>query len=154
MQAVDSNVLFDVLSPDSEHYEESVERLEEATEDGPLGICDVVYAELGSRFSGQSEVDRFLDETDLVVIRSSRAALYEASLAWRRYTSRRPDGFACGECGALNRVPCSKCGARLQARQHMIADFIVGGHALVECAGLITRDQRYFRTYFPDLELL
>lgn len=154
MQAVDSNVLFDVLSPDSEFYEDSAERLEAAADEGPLAICDVVYAELGTHFSRQPELDRFLDETDLVVVRASHRALYAASSAWQRYTARKPHGLICSECGTVGRPSCSRCGARLRTRQRLIADFMVGAHALVDCAGLITRDKRYYQTYFPDLALL
>ena len=33
-------------------------------------------------------------------------------------------------------------------------DFLVGAHALLQCNGLITRDDRFFRDYFKGLKLI
>jgi len=33
-------------------------------------------------------------------------------------------------------------------------DFLVGAHALLQCNGLITRDDAFFRTYFKGLKLI
>jgi predicted nucleic acid-binding protein len=36
----------------------------------------------------------------------------------------------------------------------MVADFLVGAHALLQCQGLITRDAGFFRDYFKGLKVI
>ena len=33
-------------------------------------------------------------------------------------------------------------------------DFLVGAHAMLQCSGLITRDDAFFRDYFKGLRLI
>jgi predicted nucleic acid-binding protein len=39
-------------------------------------------------------------------------------------------------------------------RERVVADFLVGAHALLQCRGLITRDAGFFRDYFKGLKVI
>jgi len=38
--------------------------------------------------------------------------------------------------------------------ERVVADFLIGAHALLQCQGLITRDAVFFRDYFKGLKLI
>ena len=44
--------------------------------------------------------------------------------------------------------------ARGGGRLRTVPDFIVGAHALLQCDGLITRDDGFFRDYFKGLKIV
>ena len=66
--------------------------------------------------------------------------------------TRRPDrspaaiALAAGRCWQEYR----KAGG---SRERVIADFLIGAHALSHADRLLTRDSGYFKTYFPTLPL-
>ena len=138
----------------SEFVADSRARLAAAREKGRLIICEVVQTELASFIRDESRLTRFLRESRVKVERSAAAALVHAGVAWREYAGGRPDGLACAGCGTQQRPLCTHCGSALRGRQHIVADFMIGAHALVQTDGLLTRDVRYFKTYFPALALL
>jgi predicted nucleic acid-binding protein len=152
--AADSTPIFDILRPGSPHQKHSLAALERARKEGTIAICEPVYGEVASILTSKADLDAFLRDLGIRLVPSSASVLHQAGLAWRRYTQRRPDGLRCAACGTVGEPVCEKCGERLRARQHIMADFIVGAHASANGGALITRDRRYYRTYFPDLNLL
>jgi len=49
---------------------------------------------------------------------------------------------------------CGRCGASLGGPRHILADFLVGTHALLRASALLTWDRGVYSTYFPDLKVL
>jgi predicted nucleic acid-binding protein len=43
---------------------------------------------------------------------------------------------------------------RFGHRERVVADFLIGAHALLQCQGLITRDAGFFRDYFKGLKVI
>lgn len=152
--AVDTNVLLDILIPGAPHGDNSERALFEAVADGVVVVAEAVYAELAAHFPDQGALDGFLDETGMRLERSSAEALHAAGRAWREYLHRRPQCMICPSCGNQQDQVCSQCGTALHARQHVLADFLIGAHAFTHADRLLTRDRGYYRTYFPELRLI
>jgi predicted nucleic acid-binding protein len=151
--AADTNVLLDVLIPGAPHGDESERALAEAVRAGALLVSEPVYAELAAHFGDKADLDRFLTDTSIRLEPSGAEALYRVGRAWSEYLRRRPAALACPQCGVTQDIHCDRCGASMQPRQHVVADFLIGTHAQVHADRLLTRDRGYYATYFPDLKL-
>lgn len=130
MTLVDTNVLIDILTGDPVWAARSIAALSACSSRGPLAINDTVYAELSAGFAVQSELDEAIVAMRLTHAPMSRAALFLAGQAFRRY---RTSG-----------------GARL----NVLADFFLGAQATAEGWPLLTRDARLYRSYFPDVTIV
>jgi predicted nucleic acid-binding protein len=127
---VDTNVLIDVLSDDPNWRSWSEDRLGERSDEGPLLINEVVYAELSSRFAAEAQLDDAIWELNVILEWSPKSALFLAGQAFERY--RRAGG----------------------TRNGVLSDLFIGAHALVERLPILTRDIRRYRTYFPAVKLI
>lgn len=153
--AVDTQVFLDVLLADPRFGTASAAALDRARREGSLVIGEVVYAELATRFPSRRELSRFLAETGVALVESSREALWRAGSAWKQYAaSRRGTAeLRCPGCGQAFLCSCPGCGRTVAWRQHVIADFLIGAHAWTHADRLLTRDVAYFRRWFPELKL-
>jgi predicted nucleic acid-binding protein len=152
--AVDTNILLDILTADTEYLASSRSLLERSVTEGEVIISEVVYTEVAAFFDRQDTLSAFLADARISLRPSTPQALFIAGLAWRRYAERRGTGVHCPKCGRQVRVRCTVCHSPVTWRQHILADFLVGGHATALADRLLTRDRGYFRAYFPDLTLL
>jgi predicted nucleic acid-binding protein len=127
---VDTNILLDVFSRDPTWWRWSVTRLEEAAQEGPLLINDIIYAESSIRFPDAAGFDAELEDMGVTVAPFSRLVPFVAGKAFAVYR----------ETGG--------------SRDRVLPDFFIGAHAEVERLPLLTRDARRYRTYFPNVALI
>lgn len=127
---VDTNVLLDIATDDSNWADWSLHELEAAALRGSLIINDVIYAELSVRFAAIEVLEGFIAEAALSHQQMPRAALFLAAKAFQRYRAARG------------------------RRTGVLPDFFIGGHAAVSDLALLTRDPARYRTYFPTVQLI
>ena len=125
--AVDTNVLLDVFRPHPEHGPQSLNRLLAAYDRGAVFVCDVVYAELVPFFRDRTLLNVALREVNAELSPIDSSIAYEAGTRWMRY--HRAGG----------------------PRNRIIADFLIGAHAVVAADTFLTRDRGFYATYFPEL---
>jgi predicted nucleic acid-binding protein len=94
----------------------------------------------------------FLKDFRIRLVRSSNEALHMAGQRWQEYVRNRGP-LMCPSCGRPLHLECADCKTAVAPRQHLVADFFIGAHALVHANRLLTRDRGYYRTYFPELAL-
>ena len=127
---VDSNVLLDVLTEDSEWSAWSGEALADCAESSPLAINPLIYAEVSIRFERIEDLEDALREDDFRRLALPWEAAFLAGKCFVRYRRRRG------------------------ARRSPLPDFYIGAHAAVAGLTLLTRDSTRYRTYFPGLEII
>lgn len=130
MLLVDTNVLVDVLEDDPRWADWSIRQLRAQAQVHELVINPVIYAELSLTFDSVDGLDATLDAMELGVKELPRPALFLAGRAFVKY--RRAGGL----------------------RTNVLSDFFIGAHAAVLGCGILTRDPRRFRTYFPTVSLV
>ena len=136
--AVDTNVFAALLRGTVEEAGIARRALRKADAAGALVVSPPVYAELAAAPGGDAEaLDTFLERAGVRVDWAMGEDVWrEAARAYGGYAERRraqPD----------NRGP-----------RRILADFIVGAHALLHASALLTFDRRLYHAAFPDLEVL
>jgi hypothetical protein len=127
---VDSNVLLDVFTEDTEWFAWSSGQLEKYAELGELCINPIIYAEISIGFAKIEDMEAVLPKDYFTYLDLP----YEAA-------------FLAGKCFLKYR----KAGGN---KQLPLPDFFIGAHAAVEGMALLSRDKKRYKTYFPKLAII
>jgi predicted nucleic acid-binding protein len=127
--AVDSSVLFEIIKGGSKAAK-AQQALEHALSQGAVCVCEAVLAELGRYFQTTAHLEQFLQACQLDYSALSRPSALAAAGMMRQY--------------AIN-------GGK---RTRVVADFLIGAHALHQADELLTLDAGFFREYFEGLSVV
>ena len=128
--AIDTNVLIDIFASDPIFGESSAQAVRTCLQQGSIHACEVVFIETASVFP---KYDTFLHAMQTLGIEFStiqKETLPVASKAWHKY--RNTGG----------------------KRERVVADFLIGSHALAQSDRLLTRDRGFYRHYFHSLNVI
>ena len=95
-----------------------------------LAVNQIAFAEVAPRTGSLDLFNLRLAEFEIGYEPFGDEAAFAAGLAFKAYLSRR---------GEFKQV---------------LPDFFIGGHALISKSSILTRDPRFYRTYFPSVPLI
>lgn len=127
---VDSNVIIDIVTEDSDWMSWSSEQLEVLAESDILVINPIIYAEVSLNFDTIEALDNALPEGFFRRLHLPWEAAFLAAKCFVKY--RRG--------GGNKRAP--------------LPDFYIGAHAAISGYSLISRDKGRYQTYFPTVNLI
>jgi predicted nucleic acid-binding protein len=128
--AVDTNVLVDILEPDPVHGPASREALRRCLREGSVVACEVVWAEVVTAYGHTEDAAAdALKSMGIVYSEMGPEAALQAAKCWYAYRRRG------------------------RGRQRIAAHFLIGGHALIQCDRLLTRDSGFYRIYLTPLRV-
>ena len=67
-------------------------------------------------------------------------AVIIAGERWMKYLKRK------------TKAKCPNCGIQLNAKEHFLSDFYIGGFAVARCDAILTRNRGIYKKYFPELQ--
>jgi len=134
--AIDTNVIVALWNPDDALNSAANSALDAAVAQGATIISGPVFAELLALPRGRADfVDEFLRDTGIAVDWNLDEPIWRvAGLAFQAYAKRRRRHERIGP-------------------RRILADFLIGAHALERGFKLLTLDEGLYRAAFPRLEI-
>lgn len=128
---IDTSAVIALLNADDEHHNWSVEKFNQAKENGPVIIADIVYSEVSMGLASMDATDVAIESLGLQRFANKNEALFRAGRAFLRYRDQNAG-----------------------QKTNVLPDFLIGAVAEVETAPLMTSNAKDFNTYFPELDLI
>ncbi len=128
--ASDSSVLFDIFGAHPRFGAASAQAMKRVVAEGQVVACPIVWSEISTSFTDRNSMTAALSAIPVVFSEIDPTSAFTAGVMWKTYRQ--------------------KGGSRIR----MLADFLIGAHALGRCDRLLTRDAGFFRTYFKDLKII
>ena len=128
--AVDTNVLLDVFLDDPGFGSASADLLRRCIREGVVVANEVVWSECAAVFPDDERLHTAMTALDVQFVATTVEAAVKAGHVWRLYRQRGGP------------------------RERMVADFLIGAHALVQSDRLLSRDRGFYASYFEELTVL
>ncbi|WP_421855581.1 type II toxin-antitoxin system VapC family toxin [Novosphingobium sp.] len=132
MILVDSNVLIDLFDRDPDWFEWSKSQIARSALGANLAVNPVVISEVATGFESLERFNAVLAALLIGFEPLDAASGYLAGRAFQAYRARRGSDTP--------KLP--------------LPDFLIGGHAQALGAAILTRDARFYRSYFPSVPLI
>jgi predicted nucleic acid-binding protein len=130
MILVDSNVLLDILTIDSNWYDWSSTKLSTLAESHELIINDIIYTEISIGFERIEDLEEAFSGGFFKIMPMPKEALFLAGKAYLQYKVNNG------------------------SKTSVLPDLFIGAHAAILSVPLLTRDTSRYKTYFPKLQLI
>lgn len=127
---IDTNVLLDIFGADKVFGRASGECLRQCLQEGAVHACEIVWVETAIAFSTAQACKEAMNTLSIEFSAITQETAFLAAKAWQQY--RKEGG----------------------KRERVVADFLIGAHAVQQGNRLLTRDRGFYRNYFHSLQIL